>query len=213
MATIIRDKIKQPDGKTFKLVDATDVEHKYKDDNGSDISTDVETYLNDLTTRVKANESSIEALGDTYYTEGEVDAALADKADQTYVDGQLETKVPTTRKVNDKELSSDIVLTAEDVHALPDTTTIPSVDGLATTEYVDGKFGDIDQKISAAVESHESSTDTLHVTKTEKDDWTEGIRGNADKIGAVETYFTIDYATTFAFTDAYIEGLLSAESG
>lgn len=34
--------------------------------------------------------------------------------------------VPTTRKVNNKELSENITLTASDVHALPDTTAIPS---------------------------------------------------------------------------------------
>ncbi len=34
--------------------------------------------------------------------------------------------VPLTRKVNNKELSSDITLTASDVGALPSSTTIPT---------------------------------------------------------------------------------------
>ena len=46
-----------------------------------------------------------------YYTKGEADA----------------TFVPLTRTVNGKGLNSDITLTASDVHALPDTTVIPTV--------------------------------------------------------------------------------------
>lgn len=57
---------------------------------------------------------------------------------QSSVDG----KVPSTRTVNGKALSADINLSASDVGALPNTTTIPSVDGLASETYVDSKVAD-----------------------------------------------------------------------
>ena len=67
-----------------------------------------------------------------YLTSGDI----ANKADKTYVDEQLATKVPNTRKINNKPLSTDITLSASDIGALPSTTVIPSIDGLATTSYV-----------------------------------------------------------------------------
>lgn len=45
--------------------------------------------------------------------------------------------VPTTRKINNKELSGDINLSASDVGALPSTTVIPTLEGYATEDYVD----------------------------------------------------------------------------
>ena len=65
--------------------------------------------------------------------------------------------VPTTRTVNGKALNNNITLSAADVKALPDTTTlfsgnyndltnkptIPSVAGLATTDYVDSAVANI----------------------------------------------------------------------
>ena len=65
--------------------------------------------------------------------------------------------VPTTRTVNGKALSGNITLSATDVGALPSTTTlfsgsyndltdkptIPSVDGFATTDYVDNAVSNI----------------------------------------------------------------------
>lgn len=51
----------------------------------------------------------------------------------------IDSKVPSTRTVNGKNLSSNITLNASDVGALPNTTQIPSIDGLATETYVDNK--------------------------------------------------------------------------
>ena len=71
----------------------------------------------------------------------------------TSVQSNIDSKVPNTRTVNDKALRTNITLTASDVHALPDTTSIPtktseltndsgfltqhqSLDNYATIEYV-----------------------------------------------------------------------------
>ncbi len=64
---------------------------------------------------------------------GKLSVSEVTSTELSYLDGvssnlqtQLNNKVPTTRKINSKPLSSDITLNASDVHALPDTTTIPS---------------------------------------------------------------------------------------
>ena len=57
----------------------------------------------------------------------------------TSVQSDIDSKVPNTRTVNGKALSTNITLSASDVGALPDTTVIPSIDGLATKTYVDTK--------------------------------------------------------------------------
>ena len=71
----------------------------------------------------------------------------------TSVQSDIDGKVPNTRTVNGKALSTNITLSASDVHALPDTTSIPtktseltndsgfltqhqSLDNYATIEYV-----------------------------------------------------------------------------
>jgi hypothetical protein len=59
---------------------------------------------------------------DMYYTESEIDSKLDNKADAEHTHDNY---VSIDRKINGKELSSDIVLTALDVGALPDTTEIP----------------------------------------------------------------------------------------
>jgi hypothetical protein len=65
--------------------------------------------------------SVVSASGDSiYYFEHDVSGDGA-----TYVD-ESENIVPNSRKINNKDLSSDITLTASDVGALPDTTTIPT---------------------------------------------------------------------------------------
>lgn len=67
----------------------------------------------------------------------------------------IDIKVPNTRTVNGKALSSNITLSASDVGALPDTTTIPSIDGLATETYVDNK-------VASLVDSAPETLDTLN---------------------------------------------------
>lgn len=57
----------------------------------------------------------------------------------TTMQSDIDSKVPSNRTINNKELSDNITLSAEDVGALPNTTTIPSIAGLATETYVDNK--------------------------------------------------------------------------
>ena len=67
----------------------------------------------------------------------------------------IDSKVPSTRTVNGKALSANITLSASDVGALPDTTVIPSIDGLATETYVDNK-------VAGIVDSAPATLDTLN---------------------------------------------------
>ena len=67
----------------------------------------------------------------------------------------IDSKVPSTRTVNGKALTDDITLSASDVGALPSTTQIPSIDGLATETYVDNK-------VAGIVNSAPATLDTLN---------------------------------------------------
>lgn len=101
---------------------------------------------------------------DLYYTEAEIDSKLDEKADSEHAHSNY---VPVGRKVNGKELNTDIALTASDVGALPADTVIPTVPtnvsaftndagyltehqsltGLATETYVDEAIANIDAQI------------------------------------------------------------------
>lgn len=76
MPTIVRDKIKQPDGKDFKLLDSIDVEYEYTKEDGTSTSTSVKERLDDLS-------NNIASLGDIYYTEKEVDKKFAEFTEAT----------------------------------------------------------------------------------------------------------------------------------
>ena len=76
-----------------------------------------------------------------YYTETEIDTKIAEidgkiagKADSSHTHSNY---VQTSRTINGKALTSNITLTASDIGALSSSTAIPSIDGLATEEYVD----------------------------------------------------------------------------
>lgn len=71
------------------------------------------------------------------------------------VQSDIDSKVPSTRTVNGKALSANITLSASDVGALPSTTQIPSIDGLATETYVDNK-------VAGIVDSAPATLDTLN---------------------------------------------------
>lgn len=73
---------------------------------------------------------------------------------------KVDNAVQTTRKVNNKALSSDITLTASDVGALPSTTVIPSISGLAAETYVNSSINNLRTELS---ESTVSESDELIV--------------------------------------------------
>jgi len=80
-------------------------------------------------------------------------------ASESYVDLCLEKKVNKTMKVNGKPLSQDIILTAHDVGALPQDTVIPSLEGLASMEYVDEKLGEINASLDNVISKYELGGD------------------------------------------------------
>ena len=71
------------------------------------------------------------------------------------IQSDINSKVPSTRTVNGKALSANITLSASDVGALPSTTQIPSIDGLATETYVNNK-------VAGIVDSAPATLDTLN---------------------------------------------------
>ena len=71
------------------------------------------------------------------------------------IQSDINSKVPSTRTVNGKALSANITLSASDVGALPNTTVIPSIDGLATETYVNNK-------VAGIVDSAPATLDTLN---------------------------------------------------
>ena len=124
---------------------------------------DVTAYVNE---RV---DTLINGASGTFDTLGEIETAVKKKVDNTTTVNNKPLSsnitlaasdvgaVPTTRTVNGKALSGNITLSASDVNALPSSTTlfsgnyndlinkptIPSINGLATTTYVDEAVANI----------------------------------------------------------------------
>ena len=117
---------------------------------------------NDYTTEEKTKLSNIEDGANKTV----VDTALSststnpvqNKVINTKLDSMqsdIDSKVPSRRTVNGKALTANITLSASDVGALPDTTVIPSIYGLATETYVDNK-------VAGLVDSAPGTLDTLN---------------------------------------------------
>lgn len=127
---------------------------------------------------------------------------LSDYAKSADIAAQLEAKVDATRKINDKVLSSDIELTAADVHALPDTTMIPSIDGLASEDFVKSEIASIgiaDYAKSADVVEQLANlkTELSENIVSESNEWkvtdeAGNIIFEVDKDGANTTALTLD---------------------
>lgn len=79
MATILRDKIKQPEGKDFKLLDAVDVEYGYTKEDGTTI-TSVQDALDDLNSSIasKAEASHPHAISDVADLQATLDKTESD---------------------------------------------------------------------------------------------------------------------------------------
>lgn len=117
---------------------------------------------NDYTTAEKEKLAGIE----TGATKTVIDTALSSTSTNpvqnkaiytkfTSVQSDIDSKVPSSRTINGKALTSNITLSASDVGALPNTTVIPSIDGLATETYVDNK-------VAGIVDSAPATLDTLN---------------------------------------------------
>ena len=117
---------------------------------------------NDYTTEEKTKLSNIEdgankTVVDTALSSTSTNA-VQNKVINTKLDSMqsdIDSKVPSSRTVNGKALTANITLSASDVGALPDTTVIPSIDGLATETYVDNK-------VAGLVDSAPGTLDTLN---------------------------------------------------
>jgi hypothetical protein len=130
----------------------------------SDLATAVQTSLGKADT----------ALQSFTETDPTVPAWAKEENKPTYTASEVGA-VPTTRTVNNKALSANISLTASDVGALPNTTTlfsgnyndltnkptIPSIDGLATTSYVDNAVANKEFILNSTTEG---STKKFRVT-------------------------------------------------
>ena len=101
----------------------------------------------------------------------------------SYIWGKIKSVfVPKTRKINNKTLDQDITLTAEDVGALPNTTVIPSTEGLASERYVDTKIANLVNsapttldtlgELAAALQENEDVVETLDAAVSNKADKT-----------------------------------------
>lgn len=94
---------------------------------------------------------------------GQDDTNAKALATETYVDNKI-AEIPTpdypVDSVNGK--TGTVVLSASDVGALPNTTVIPSIEGLATETYVDNKIATIPTPdVSGQISTHNTST-TAH---------------------------------------------------
>ena len=134
----------------------TDLDAKVDKIDGKGLST------NDYTTEEKTKLANIEDGANKTV----VDTALSSTSTNpvqnkvintkfTSVQADIDSKVPSTRTVNGKALTANITLSASDVGALPNTTQIPSIDGLATETYVDNK-------VAGLVDSAPAALDTLN---------------------------------------------------
>lgn len=123
-----------------------------------------EAYVDEKLASVTGSVSSVNGkTGEVILSASDVNAlpsttvipSIEGLATETYVDEKVAGKVDKTITVNSKALSSNITLSASDVGALPDTTIIPSIEGLATETYVD-------EKVASLVESAPETLNTLN---------------------------------------------------
>lgn len=117
---------------------------------------------NDYTTAEKDKLASIESGANKTVVDTALSSTstnpLQNKAIYTKfnsMQSNIDNKVPSSRTVNGKALTADITLSASDVGALPNTTVIPSIDGLATETYVNNK-------VASIVDSAPATLDTLN---------------------------------------------------
>jgi hypothetical protein len=130
----------------------TAVKNKVDKVSGKGLST------NDFTNAYKSKVDS--ALQSYTETDPTVPAWAKAEKKPTYTASEVGA-VPTTRTVNGKALSGNITLNATDVGALPNTTAIPSIAGLATEEYVNNAVANKEFILNSTTEG---STKKFRVT-------------------------------------------------
>ena len=115
---------------------------------------------NDYTTAEKDKLASIESGANKTVVDTALSSTstnpLQNKAIYTKfnsMQSDIDNKVPSSRTVNGKALTADITLSASDVGALPNTTVIPSINGLATETYVNNKVAGIVDSAPAALDT------------------------------------------------------------
>lgn len=117
----------------------------------NDYTTEEKTKLNNI--EDGANKTIVDAALSSTSTNPVQNKAINTKFDSMQSD--IDSKVPSSRTVNGKALTANITLSASDVGALPNTTQIPSIDGLATETYVNNK-------VAGLVDSAPATLDTLN---------------------------------------------------
>lgn len=134
----------------------TDLDTKVDKVTGKGLST------NDYTTEEKEKLAGIESGANKTTVDSSLSSTSTNPVQNkvintkfTNIQSDIDSRVPNTRTVNGKALSSNITLSASDVGALPSTTVIPSIDGLATETYVD-------TKVAGLVDSAPDTLDTLN---------------------------------------------------
>ena len=148
--------------KTSELTNDSDFATTTQLDTKVDKVTGKGLSTNDYTTEEKTKLSNIEDGANKTI----VDTALSSTSTNpvqnkvintklTTMQSDIDSKVPSSRTVNGKALTANITLSASDVGALPNTTQIPSIDGLATETYVDNK-------VAGLVDSAPTTLDTLN---------------------------------------------------
>lgn len=101
----------------------------------------------------------VDSAPETLDTLNELAAALGNNSDfATTVATEIGKKVDKTTTINNKALISNITLSAADVGALPNTTEIPSVAGLATETYVNTKVAAITTSTLGAAKADDLNT-------------------------------------------------------
>lgn len=115
---------------------------------------------NDYTTAEKDKLASIEDGANKIVIDNDLNSTSTNPVENKTIYDQfirlrsaIIKRVPNSRSINGKALTDDITLSASDVGALPNTTVIPSIDGLATETYVDNKVAGIVNSAPAALDT------------------------------------------------------------
>ena len=180
-----------------------------------------EAYVDDV---VETKADVEHTHGDIYYTEAEIDSKLSGKADLEHTHSNY---VSITRKINSKELSSDIALSAIDVGALPDTTESPGALADLTDDAThrivtddekaawnaksdfSGSYNDLTDKPSIPTKVSELINDSEFVTINDAAGETLGLVKSGGDVTIVDGVITVN-DNSHAHTIENINGLLEA---